>query len=65
VDALVALNTPAQDGETVTISFNGAPQTATVVDRFASITVPGATGTVTVSLDDPSGCEAPIVVDCP
>ncbi len=63
-DILVVLQSTANDGETVTVGINGALRTVPIVGRFASHTECCPQGALTISLELPSGCIAPVELNC-
>jgi V8-like Glu-specific endopeptidase len=66
VQAKVTLTNTSHSGQTVEISIDGTPHTATISSRVATFSQGGfSAGQHTVSLTDPAGCVPAVTVTCP
>jgi len=65
LQARVIFTDSSHSGDTATISFDGAPNVLPIIGDRAQISQPGSgLGLHTVSLTDPAGCVADIMVTC-
>jgi len=62
--ALVVLDNKDHETQSVRVNINGVPHDVPIVDRFARKFVCCQIGPMTLSLEEPAGCVAPIEVNC-
>ncbi len=64
VSALVVLRDESHDGQRVTVGINGVPMEAGIVGRLASLENCCNPGIIEVSVMEPAGCVAPVLIEC-
>ena len=66
IQVRVTMTDTSHDGDAVTISVDGVPHVRPIVGAVASYREPGASiGLHDIVLEEPAGCVAPIVAECP